>query len=91
MSPVGFFLRMLLRIAINFRRAGEEEPRTLSLGQSERVVGAQRANLERLDRQFQVVDRARGRGEVHHAIHTTVDLNVLRDVVLDQVESTIGF
>ena len=37
---------------------GEQEARALRLGQAERLVRAERADLQRLDRQLEVVDRA---------------------------------
>ena len=56
----------------------------LGLGQAERVVRAQRADLERLDRVLQVIDRAGRAGEVQDVVDGPVDLQRLRDVVPDE-------
>ena len=57
-APVALGLRVDQRIAVDLRGRGEQEARPLGLGEPERVVGAERADLERLDRQLEVVDRA---------------------------------
>ena len=57
-APVALALRMLLRIAVDFAGAGEEEARILQLRQAQRVVRAERADLERLNRI--VADNRRG-------------------------------
>ena len=41
---------MDLRVAVDLAGAGQQEARVLGLGQAERVVGAERADLERRDR-----------------------------------------
>ena len=48
---------------------------------------AERADLERLDRQLEIVDRARRARPVQHVVHGPVDVDVLRDVVADELES----
>ena len=47
---------------------------------------AERADLERLDRQLEVVDRAGGRGEVQDGVQRPGDVDVLGDVVVDEPE-----
>ena len=47
---------------------------------------AVRADLQRVQRQARVVDRARGRGHVVDEVHRPVDLVVVRDVRLDPLE-----
>jgi hypothetical protein len=49
-SPVILFLRMLERIAVNFRGRRENEHGFFILGQPKRVVRAERADFERGDR-----------------------------------------
>ena len=68
-SPVGFRLRAYLGIAIAFRRRGLHEPGFLGHGQPQRIVRAERPDLQRLDREFQVIGRAGGRCEVHHGVY----------------------
>src|SRR6185436_1852533 len=53
----------------------------------EGVVGAEGADLQGLDRQLQIVDRARRRGEVEHGIDRSFDLERLGDVVVQEVEA----
>ena len=44
--PQYFFgLRMHERVAVDFRGGGEQKPGALVLGQSQRLVGAQRTDL----------------------------------------------
>jgi hypothetical protein len=52
----------------------------MRLGQAERVVGAVRADLERVQRQPQVVDRRGGAGEVVDDVDRFVDEVRLDDV-----------
>ncbi len=63
-TPVGLGLRVHLRVAVHLARRGEQEARALHLREAERVVRPVRADLERLQRQPQVVDRARRAREV---------------------------
>ena len=50
---------------------------------------AERADLERGNRQFQVVDRAGGRGEVEDVIHVARDEDVFRHVHADEAEALV--
>ena len=86
-APVVFALGVDLGIAVDLRRAGQQEPGVLRLGQPERVVGSQRADLERRDRMRQVIDGAGRAGEMQDVVHRAVDLDRLGDVVLDEPES----
>ena len=52
-------------------------------------MGAQRSDLERLDRQLEIVDRGGGRREVQERIERSGQEDVLRDVVLDELEPGI--
>ena len=74
------------RVAIDFGGRGEQEGRLLGARQAEAVVGAQRAHLERLDRQLEIVDRARRRCEVQHVVDRLGEEERLADVVLDEGE-----
>ena len=58
--------------------------------QAERLVRAERADLQRLDRLAQVVDRAGQRGEVEDRVDLAVDVDVLGDVVLDELEALVA-
>ena len=79
-APVGLRLRMHLRIAVDLARSTRQEPRPVRLGQPERVVRAVRADLERVQRQPQVVDRRRRRREVVDEVDRLVDEERLDDV-----------
>src|SRR5688572_33295016 len=54
------------------------------------VVRAERADLHRLDRQLEVVDRAGRTGPVQHVVDRAVDVDVPRDVVPDELEVTVA-
>src|SRR6185437_5460267 len=49
---------------------------------SQRLVRAEGADLERLDRELEVVDGTRGAREMQHAVEGAVDLNEGRDVLM---------
>src|SRR5260370_33287662 len=53
----------------------------LNLREAERVVGDERAALERLNRILQIVHGAGRRREVKHIVHRRGDLDWLRDVM----------
>ena len=84
-APVRLGLRVHERIAVHLARGREEEARALLLRQAERVVRAERAHLERRDRQLEIVDRARRTREVEHAVELPLHVRVGRDVVLDEL------
>src|SRR5581483_11766875 len=67
-APVVLALGVHERIPVDLRGGREEKARALLLREPERLVGAERAHLERRDRQLEVVDRARGRGEVQDGV-----------------------
>ena len=77
---------MLERVAVDLGRRCEHEARLLRHRQAERVVGAERADLQRLNRQLEVVDRARGTRPVQDEVHGSVDVDVAGDVVADEFE-----
>ena len=59
--------------------------RLLGLGQTERVVRAERAHLQRRNRQLEVIDRAGRRREMKNVIEFFFrQENEIRDVVLDE-------
>ena len=47
-------------------------------------MGAQRTDLQRLDREFEVINRAGGRGEMPDVIDRAVEKQILRDILLDE-------
>ena len=88
-APVRLPLRMLLRIAVDLARRRDQKARALGLGQPERVMGAVGADLQRVQRQAQVVDRRGGRGEVVDEVDGLVDEVRLDDVHAD-VHEQVG-
>ena len=90
-APVIFLLRMDERVAVAFRGRGQDERRLLGLGETERVMRAERADFERGDRQFQVIDRAGGRSEMKNVIEFFFrQENETRDVVFDEGEILVA-
>ena len=77
------------RIAVDLGRGREEEDGPLGLGQTERLVRPQRADLEGLDRKFQVVDRRSGTGKVKDRVERPVHVDIVRHVVLDKREARV--
>ncbi len=85
-APVGLRLRVDLRVAVDLGGRGGEEAGAVVLGQAERVVRAVGADLERVQRQPQVVDRARRGGEVVDEVDRLVDEERLDDVPVQERE-----
>ena len=81
---------MAFGVAVDFAGAGQEEAGVFRLGQAERVVRAERADLERLDREVEVIDRAGRRREVQNVVHRAGDLQRLRHVVPEECEPVVG-
>ena len=77
---------MDLGVAVDLGGRGEDEAGALLLRQAEHVVRPVGADLERVQRQPQIVDRARGRGEVVDEVDRLLDEQRLGEVVLDERE-----
>ena len=77
---------MHLRVAVHLAGGGEQEARALELREAERVVRPVRADLQRLQRQPQVVDRAGRAREVVDEVDRLLDPDRLRQVVRDERE-----
>jgi hypothetical protein len=78
------------RIAVDLGRGREQEARVLGLGQAERVVRAQAADLEGLDGHAQVVDGGGRAREMEDEVERPFDGDVVRDVVLHEHEIAAG-
>ena len=85
-TPVGLRLGVHLRVAIDLAGRREEEASSLHLGEAKRIVGAVGPDLERLQRQAQVVDGTRRAREVIDEIDGLRDLDVLRQIVWHEDE-----
>ena len=89
-APVVLGLRVDLGVAVDLAGRGDQEAGALELGDAEHVVGAVRADLERVQRQPQVVDRAGRRGEVVDEVDVLGDVDVLDDVDVAEVEGRVA-
>src|SRR6266542_4355568 len=89
-APVALRLRVHQRVAVDLARRREQEACALELGQPEGVVRAVRADLQRVQRLAEVVDRAGERRQVVDDVHGLVDLQVLDHVVVDEAEGIIA-
>ena len=89
-APIFLRLRMHERVAVNFRSGGDEEARFFFLGETERLVRAKRTDLERLNRQFEIINRAGGRGKMPDVIHRAFEKNKFGDVLLNEFEIRIA-
>jgi len=78
------------RIAVNFRSRSDEKSRAFIFGEAERLVRAERADFERLNRQFEIINRAGGRRKVPDIIHRHIEKNKVGDVLLDEFEIRIA-
>ena len=85
-APVRLTLRVLQRVAVDLGGRRQHEPRALGLGEAQGLVRAEGAHLQRLNRQFEVVDRARRARPVQDDIHGAVHVDVVGDVVFDEDE-----
>ncbi len=88
-APVVFLLRMDERIAVAFGGRGEQERRLLRLGEAERVVRAERADFQRRDRQFEIINRAGGRGEMEDEIDLVREEHIPGHIVLDEAKFSL--
>ena len=70
------------RVAVDLGSRSQKQPGAFGARQSQRVVSAQRADFEGLNRQFEVIHRRGGRGEVEDEIHRAVDEDAFGDVLL---------
>ena len=76
-------------VAVDLAGRGDEEAGALPLRDPEHVVGAVGADFERVQRQPQVVDRARRRGEVVDEVDVLGDVDVGGDVDVTEVERLV--
>ena len=85
-APVALGLRVDLRVAVDLGGRGDQEAGAVQLREPQRVVRAVGADLQRLQRQPQVVDRRRRGGEVVDEVDGLVDEEGLDDVRVDVPE-----
>ena len=90
-APVVFFLRMLERIAVHFRRRSKNERGLFVLRQTKGVVRAERAHFQRGNREFQIIDRTRRRREMKDVIDLLFwQKDEVRDVMFDEPEILVA-
>ena len=80
---------MLERVAVDLGGRGQQELAPLALASPRALCVPERADLQRLDRQLQVVDRAGRAGKVEHEVHFALDVDVARHVVADELELAV--
>ena len=85
--PVLLVLRVNFRIAVHLTRARDEHPGALGPGETQTIVGPERAHLERLDGNLEVIDGTRRRRKVQDVIQFALDVNELADVVVVELEA----
>ena len=78
------------RVTVDFRCRREQKSRALRLRETEGLMGAERPDLERLDRQLQVIDRACRAREVQHTLERPFQLDEVGHVVQDQLEARVA-
>jgi hypothetical protein len=88
-APVVLPLRVHLRVAVDLAGRGDQKAGALELGDAEHVVGPVGADLESVQRQPQVVDRTRWRGEVVDEVDVLGDVDLLGDVDVAEVEPIV--
>jgi len=74
------------RVAVDFGCGGEQELGALVERQAERVVCAKRPDLERLNRQFQIINRAGGGRKVQNRINRAGNVDIIGNIMPDEVE-----
>ena len=61
-------------VTVDLTGAGEQEPCAFRFGESKRLVRAERAHLDGVDRHLRVVDRACGRREMKDRVDLSFDI-----------------
>src|SRR5436189_83059 len=89
-APVRLRLRVDLGVAVDLARRGEEEARPLELRQPEHVVRAVGADLEGVQREPLVVDRAGRARQVVDDVDGLGDLQVVDEVVVAEDEAVVA-
>mmetsp|Transcript_33807 Transcript_33807/g.40500 ORF Transcript_33807/g.40500 Transcript_33807/m.40500 type:complete len:225 (-) Transcript_33807:210-884(-) len=82
--PVGFRLRMHLRISIHLRRGGKKHPRPDTFRQTEHIKRPHRRGLDRLNGVVLIMRGRGGTGQVVDLVHLLHD--AFRHVVYDETE-----
>src|SRR5881409_1418518 len=81
-APIRFRLRVDQRVAIHFRRAGQQKAGILGFRQAQRFVRPQRTDLQGRDRKFKIVLRTGRRSEMEHRIKRPIHVDGPLDAVL---------
>jgi 3-hydroxyacyl-CoA dehydrogenase len=85
-APVLLRLRVHGRVAVDLAGRRDQDARVLRLGEAEAVVDAERADLQRLDRDLQVVDRRGRRREVQDVVERSWHMDEVADVLVEELE-----
>ena len=84
--PILFVLGMDLGVAVNLACGRDGDARTLGFGQPQAPVHPERPHLQRLNGDFQVVDRAGRRGKMQDVMQGAAHVDELRHVLMDEAE-----
>ncbi|ORX11919.1 hypothetical protein AWC31_35350 [Mycolicibacterium wolinskyi] len=84
-APIAFPLWMFQRVAIDFTRRRQHQPRATAFGDLECVRRAERTGAQGLQRQALIVHRRRGRCQVEDRVHGWYLGQRVTDVVLDEL------
>ena len=76
-------------ITINLGRGREQDSRAFVLGQAERLMRAERTDLQRLDRQLGIIDGAGRRSEMPDEIHRATQINKFGNILANEPEIRI--
>src|SRR5207302_8293877 len=85
-AAVARWRRVRVRVAVDVARRGDQEAGALELREAEGVVRSVAADLERVQRQPEVVDRAGRAREVVDEVDGPGDLEMVDQVVVDELE-----
>jgi hypothetical protein len=86
MPPIRLGLDVVLGIAVDLARRGEQEARALELCHPEHVVRSVGADLERVQREPRVVDGARRACEVENEVDGLLEEEGLCEIVVEGLE-----
>src|SRR5215469_14642121 len=88
--PIALRLGAYIRITIHLGRGGHEKSRAFCQRQSQAIVRSKRADLQRLDGDFQIIGGAGGRGEIQYGIHSSGNIDKARQIVNLELKTGIG-
>ncbi len=86
-APIGFRLRVHLRVPVNLGSGCQQEPCPLLLSQSQQIIGTQCPHFQCLDRQVKVIDRWCRGCKVEYVVDLVPEIDWFCDVMPQVCES----